>query len=181
MRIVECLIGEGACLVFNHSCSVILCLVHILFLPRGWRLNSSSEVCSWRGCIEVLLPENILKQQVQRIPEDSEIKNIWRKNYPFLEYLRSQSLSWVIIGVAAFWTENNGRLSIDWRLKFKIKENLLAHIPTDGKYQMFGSVLKLAFLEKLLFWEEFVSVTISNFVLQPLIFLWPLRRAACFR
>ena len=76
VRIVECLIGEGACLVFNHSCSVILCLVHILFLPRGWRLNSSSEVCSWRGCIEVLLPENILKQQVQRIPEDSEIKNI---------------------------------------------------------------------------------------------------------
>ena len=37
------------------------------------------------------------------------------------------------------------------RLKFKIKENLLAHIPADGKYQMFGSVLKLAFLEKLLF------------------------------
>ena len=73
VRIVECLICQGARLniKIRYETAPIKCLPRgsclnikiqyeadsIKCLPRGSRLNSSTAVCSWTGCTQILLPE----------------------------------------------------------------------------------------------------------------------------
>ena len=52
VRIVECLICQGARLNIKIRYGA-----SIKCLPRGSRLNSSTAVCSWTGCTQILLPE----------------------------------------------------------------------------------------------------------------------------
>ena len=165
MRIVECLVCQGARLniKIRYETAPIKCLPRgsclnikiqyeadsIKCLPRGSRLNSSTAVCSWTGCTQILLPEK--RAWIKAGPRNFRIcwtqyreicpQNYWicPRNIPeiclrFIRRFAHDKLNiWIIQRICQMWNTLVARASVELSLgspHFGLKMMLMLAVHT---------------------------------------------------